>query len=74
MMTPMILAWRRLALIAARKLAENPDARAKAADLARKARREVGRIVDSDDPAHAAGRAVRRARDDLRRRLRARDP
>ncbi len=72
-MPAMIFSLRNLALMAARKLAQDPDARAKAADLARKAGREAGRIARSDDRAHAAGQAVRRAREGLRRRLRGDD-
>ena len=72
-MRPMVFSLRHLALMAARKLAEDPDARAKAADLARRAGREAGRIARSEDRAYAAGQAARRLRDGIGRHLRRED-
>lgn len=69
----MIFPLRKLAFYAARRIAADPRARAKAADLARQAKREAGRIADSEDRAYAAGQALRRASDTLRRRLRSDD-
>jgi len=66
----MMLLWRKLAFYAARKVAADPRARAKAAEVARRTGEEARRIATSQDPARAAGQAVRRASDGLRRRLR----
>ena len=52
---------RRLAGLAVRHIANDPRARQKAADAARVIADEARQIARDDDPARAAGRAVRRA-------------
>jgi|GEM_PF-6949740 len=69
----MLLPWRTLAFYAARKLAQDPRAREKAAQVARQTSDEARRIANSPDPARAAGQAVRRAGQQIRRHLRATD-
>ncbi len=69
----MLLPWRTLAFYAARKLAQDPRARAKAAQLAKQTSDEARRIASSSDPARAAGQAVRRAGQQIRRQLRPSD-
>jgi hypothetical protein len=56
---------RQLTRYAAHKLANDPKVRAKAADVARNVAREAGHVVRDEDPARAAGRAVRRAMNKL---------
>lgn len=65
--------WRRLASYVVRKVAENPEARAKAADLAQQVGREAKRIAENPNRARAAGQAFRRVGDELRRKLRSDD-
>lgn len=66
----MIVPWRRLALYAARKIAADPEARAKAGEVVQRARRKAKQIVDDPNPPRAAGQTVRRVAEQLRRRLR----
>lgn len=56
----MIIPWRRLAGYAVRRLASNPEARAKAADIAQQIGQEAKRIADDPNRARAAGQATRR--------------
>jgi len=65
----MMLPWRRLAIYVAQKVAANPQARAKAADLAQQVGQEAKRIADDPSPARAAGRTARRLGEQLRRRI-----
>jgi len=57
-MSPIV---RRLAQLAAQRLAQDPALRAKAADTARAALDEARKVVREEDRARAAGRALRRA-------------
>ena len=50
----------------ARKLAQNPELRAKSARAARAAIDEARKIAQDEDRARAAGRAIRRALDRFR--------
>lgn len=65
----MMMPWRRLAFYVARKIAANPEARAKAADIAQQVRQEAKRIADDPSPARAGGRTARRVGERLRRRI-----
>ncbi len=69
----MVLPWRRIATYAVRKLASNPEARAKAADIAKHVGQEAKRIADDPNRARAAGRATRRLAEQLRRKFQAED-
>jgi hypothetical protein len=51
---------RHLATYAVRKIASDPEARAKAARAAKTVGDEAKQIVRDEDPARAAGRAMRR--------------
>jgi len=66
----MIIPWRRLALYAVRKIAASPEMRAEAAEVLQQVGKEARRIIDSPNPARTAGQTVRRAGDQLGRRLR----
>ena len=59
---------RKILSYSARKLASDPEAREKAAKTARKVADEAKQIARDDDPARAAGRAVRRALNKFERR------
>ncbi|MGH1479029.1 MAG: hypothetical protein ACRBM6_09990 [Geminicoccales bacterium] len=65
----MIIPWRRLASYVARKVAENPEARAKAADVVQQVGEEARRVAVAQNRARAAGQAVRRVGKKLRRKL-----
>jgi len=52
---------RRLAQLAAQRLAQDPVLRAKATDTARAALGEARKLAQEEDRARAAGRALRRA-------------
>ena len=54
---------RNLVRMAAQKVANDPEMRAKAAQAARSVAKEARQIASEDDRARAAGRAVRRALD-----------
>ena len=54
-----------LARYAAKKIAFNPRAREKAAEVARQIGSEAKQIAGEDDPARAAGRALRRAKNKI---------
>ena len=69
----MMIPWRRLATYAARKLAANPDARAKAVDIAQQVGQEAKRIADDPNRARAAGRATRRLAKKLRQQFQSDD-
>ena len=56
----MAFLMRQLARYAARKIASDPVVREKTAKAARTVAGEAGRIVRDEDPARAAGRAMRR--------------
>jgi hypothetical protein len=65
----MMMPWRRLAIYVAQKIAANPEARAKATDIAQQVGQEAKRIADDPSPARAAGRTARRIGEQLRRRI-----
>ena len=54
---------RNLVRMAAQKVANDPEMRAKAAQAARSVAKEARQIAGEEDRARAAGRAVRRALD-----------
>lgn len=56
-------------MYAARKIAANPEARAKAVDIAQRAGQEAKRIANDPNPARAAGRTARRVGEQLRRQF-----
>ena len=58
--------FRQLVYYVAQKAAADPEAREKAAKLARGVAEKTRQIAKEDDPAYAAGRAVRQAYDKLR--------
>ena len=58
--------FRQLIYYVAQKSAANPDAREKATKIARGMVQKTQQIAKDDDPAYAAGRAVRHAFDKLR--------
>ncbi len=60
MLVPMALLLNRLARFAAQKIAQNPQVREKAGDVARAVAQEAQAIAKEDDKARAAGRSVRR--------------
>jgi hypothetical protein len=64
-MSPLL---RVIARYAARKLASDPEAKDRLIGAARAVARETGQVARHDDPAYAAGRAVRRALENLRSR------
>jgi hypothetical protein len=65
-----MLPIRRLAIYAARRIAANPQARAKAFGVAQQIAAEGKRIASDPSPARAAGRTTRRLAEELRRRFR----
>jgi len=58
--------FRQIVYYVAQKAAADPEAREKATKLARDAVQKTQKIVQDDNPAYAAGRAVRRTLDKLR--------
>lgn len=69
----MMIPWRRLATFMVRKIADNPETRAKAADLAQKVGLEAKRVAGSPNRARAAGQAFRRVGNELRQKLQSSD-
>ncbi len=64
----MVFLLRQILRYSAQKLANDPAVREKATKVARKAAGEAGKIARDEDPARAAGRAVRRALNKFERR------
>jgi hypothetical protein len=62
----MLVLLRQIARYVAQKAASDPEAREKAAKLARGAFEEAKQIAGRDDHAYATGQALRRAYDKLR--------
>ncbi len=61
----MVFLLRHIARYAAKKIASDPVAREQAARAAKGVAREVKQIATDEDPAKAAGRAMRRAMNKL---------